>query len=61
DIETKIPDVSTPLILYCGGGYRSILATQNIQKMGYTQVLSMTGGFRGWTEKNLPLIEDEGP
>jgi rhodanese-related sulfurtransferase len=58
DIETKIPDPSTPLILYCGGGYRSILAAQNIQKMGYTKVLSMTGGFRGWTEKNFPVVQD---
>lgn len=58
DIETKIPDPSTPLILYCGGGYRSILAAQSIQKMGYTKVLSMSGGFRGWTEKNFPVLQD---
>nr|WP_141733747.1 rhodanese-like domain-containing protein [Oligoflexus tunisiensis] len=56
DIETKIPNPSTPLILYCGGGYRSILAAQSIQKMGYTNVLSMTGGFRGWIENNLPVV-----
>ncbi len=58
DIETKIPDPSTPIILYCGGGYRSILAAQNIQKMGYTRVLSMSGGFRGWTEKNFSVVKD---
>lgn len=58
DIETKIPDPSTPIILYCGGGYRSILAAQNIQKMGYTRVLSMSGGFRGWTEKNFSVVQD---
>ncbi|HET9236107.1 MAG TPA: rhodanese-like domain-containing protein [Oligoflexus sp.] len=58
DIETKIPDLSTPIILYCGGGYRSILAAQSIQKMGYTRVLSMTGGFRGWTGKNFPVVQD---
>jgi rhodanese-related sulfurtransferase len=59
DIETKVPDSTTTIILYCGGGYRSILAAQNIQKMGYSQVLSMSGGFRGWTEKNFPLVQDE--
>lgn len=58
DIETKIPDPATPIILYCGGGYRSILAAQNIQKMGYTRVLSMTGGFRGWTDKKFTVIQD---
>jgi rhodanese-related sulfurtransferase len=61
DIETQIPDLSTPIILYCGGGYRSILAAQSLQKMGYTHVLSMSGGWRGWTEKNLPLIKDQKP
>jgi rhodanese-related sulfurtransferase len=49
------------IILYCGGGYRSILAAQSLQKMGYTHVLSMSGGWRGWTEKNLPLIKDQKP
>jgi rhodanese-related sulfurtransferase len=55
DIETKIPNPSTPLILYCGGGYRSILAALSIQKMGYHNVLSMSGGFRGWTEDKRPI------
>lgn len=57
DIEVKIPDKSKPLILYCGGGYRSILAAQNIQKMGYTNILSMTGGWRGWIENKLPVAK----
>src|SRR4051794_35175664 len=50
DIETKIPDTATPIVLYCGGGYRSALAADALQKMGYTNVLSMDGGYRGWTE-----------
>ncbi len=58
DIETKIPDPSTPIILYCGGGYRSILAAQNIQQMRLKRVLSMSGGFRGWTEKNFSVVKD---
>lgn len=55
DIEKTVPDTSTPLILYCGGGFRSALAADNLQKMGYTNVISMDGGFRGWTEKRLPV------
>jgi rhodanese-related sulfurtransferase len=55
DIEQAVPDVATPLVLYCGGGFRSALAAQNLQKMGYTNVLSMDGGHRGWKEKGLPL------
>jgi rhodanese-related sulfurtransferase len=56
DIEERVPELSTPLILYCGGGYRSALAADNLQKMGYTNVLSMDGGIRGWREKLFPLI-----
>lgn len=48
DVEAQIPDPSTLLILYCGGGFRSALAADNLQKMGYTQVISMDGGFSGW-------------
>lgn len=48
DIEQLIPDTSTLLILYCGGGFRSALAADNLQKMGYTQVISMDGGYSGW-------------
>lgn len=58
DIETKVPDLNTPMILYCGGGFRSALAADNLQKMGYTDVLSMDGGVRGWREKNYPLTHD---
>lgn len=55
DIEERVPDVKTPMILYCGGGYRSALAADSLQKMGYTNVLSMDGGIRGWRKKKLPL------
>jgi rhodanese-related sulfurtransferase len=50
DIETKIPDQEAEIILYCGGGFRSALSADNLQKMGYTNVISMDGGFRGWKE-----------
>ena len=50
DIETTVPDKATELILYCGGGYRSALATDALQKMGYTNVFSMTGGWKAWQE-----------
>ncbi|MBI1368702.1 MAG: sulfurtransferase [Planctomycetes bacterium] len=54
DIEKEIPDPDAPLVLYCGGGFRSALAADNLQKMGYTNVRSMDGGWRGWTEAGLP-------
>jgi rhodanese-related sulfurtransferase len=54
DIETRVPDKSTELILYCGGGFRSILAADVLQKMGYTNVASMTGGWRAWQERGAP-------
>jgi rhodanese-related sulfurtransferase len=57
DIEERVPDLSAPLVLYCGGGYRSALAADNLQKMGYTSVLSMDGGIRGWREKSFPLTK----
>ena len=57
DIETKVPDLSTPLVLYCGGGFRSALAADNLQKMGYKNVVSMDGGIREWREKGLPLVK----
>ena len=50
DIETAVPDKNTELILYCGGGYRSALAADVLQKMGYTNVFSMAGGWRAWQE-----------
>jgi len=56
DIEAAVPDLNTPMILYCGGGYRSALAAVNLKKMGYTQVKSMDGGFRHWCEAEYPLV-----
>jgi rhodanese-related sulfurtransferase len=53
DVEKKVPDPGTPLVLYCGGGFRSALAADNLQKMGYTNVTSMDGGWRGWTQAGL--------
>src|SRR6516225_5922653 len=58
DIEVKIPDVNTPLVLYCGGGFRTALAADNLQKMGYANVISMDGGVRGWREKGYPFVKD---
>lgn len=55
DVEAKIPDPAMPLVLYCGGGFRSALAADALQKMGYTNVISMDGGWRAWTEKGLPV------
>ncbi len=55
DIEERVPQLNAPLVLYCGGGYRSALAADNLQKMGYTNVLSMDGGIREWREKQFPL------
>jgi rhodanese-related sulfurtransferase len=55
DIEQRIPDRDTALVLYCGGGFRSALAADNIQKMGYRNVLSMDGGVKGWREKGYPF------
>ena len=58
DIERTIPDKSATIVLYCGGGFRSALAADNLQKMGYTNVVSMDGGWRGWTEAGFPVIKD---
>ncbi len=55
DVEAKIPDPNTEIILYCGGGFRSALSADNLQKMGYTNVISMDGGWRDWTGKGLPV------
>lgn len=54
DIEVKAPDSATPLVLYCGGGFRSALAADALQKMGYTNVISMDGGWTGWTKAGYP-------
>jgi rhodanese-related sulfurtransferase len=55
DIIGKFPDKNAELILYCGGGYRSALAADNLQKMGYTKVLSMAGGWTAWKEADAPV------
>lgn len=55
DIETLHPDKATDLVLYCGGGYRSVLAADSLQKMGYINVKSMIGGIRAWREAQLPI------
>ena len=58
DIEQTVPDKSTTLVLYCGGGFRSALAAENLQKMGYANVISMDGGWRGWRESGYPVTKD---
>jgi len=55
DIETAVPEKSTELILYCGGGYRSALTSDALQKMGYTNVWSMAGGWKAWKESGAPV------
>ena len=55
DIETKYPDTGCLLVLYCGGGYRSALAAEAIQRMGYSNVRSLAGGWRAWQEAGLPV------
>ncbi len=55
DVEEKFPNLNAELVLYCGGGFRSALAADNLQKMGYTNVVSMDGGIRDWREKGYPL------
>ena len=57
DIEQVVPDTGAKLILYCGGGFRSALVAENLQKMGYTNVESMDGGWRGWVEAGLPTAK----
>jgi len=55
DVEVTVPDKSTELILYCGGGYRSALAADVLQTMGYTNVYSMAGGWKAWKESGAPI------
>jgi rhodanese-related sulfurtransferase len=57
DIEARVPDPGAEIVLYCGGGFRSALAADNLQKMGYTNVISMDGGIRDWREKGYPLTK----
>ena len=56
DIETQVPDNGSKIILYCGGGFRSALVADNLQKMGYTNVESMDGGWRDWVGAGLPTV-----
>jgi rhodanese-related sulfurtransferase len=58
DIEARVPDVGAEIVLYCGGGFRSALAADNLQKMGYTNVISMDGGIRDWRERKYPLTKE---
>jgi len=58
DIEERVPDLESPMIFYCGGGFRSAMVADNLQKMGYTNVLSMDGGVRGWRERGYPFTKD---
>jgi len=55
DIEETVPDTKREIVLYCGGGYRSVLAADNLRKMGYTNVKSLAGGWREWNEKGYPV------
>ena len=55
DIESLVPDPDQEIVLYCGGGFRSALAADNLQKMGYSHVISVDGGFRGWKEAKYPI------
>ncbi len=57
DIEARVPDLSAEIVLYCGGGFRSALVADNLQKMGYTNVISMDGGIRDWRGKGYPLAK----
>lgn len=59
DIEKMVKDMDQELVLYCGGGYRSALAADNLKKMGFHDVKSLKGGFRSWTEAGLPIVKDE--
>ncbi len=59
DIEVAVTDKSTPLVLYCGGGFRSVLAGDVLQLMGYSDVLSLAGGYTAWVNAGLPLAHGE--
>ena len=57
DIENVVPEKDAAIVLYCGGGYRSALAADNLQKMVYLNVFTLAGGWRGWTERGLPTVK----
>lgn len=61
DIEAAIPDKNTTIVLYCGGGFRSALAADALTKMGYTNAISLDGGWRAWQEAGLPVEKPTGP
>jgi len=58
DIETRVPDTATTMVLYCGGGYRSALVADALERMGYHNVISLDGGWRAWNEAGLPVAKD---
>jgi rhodanese-related sulfurtransferase len=58
DIESAVPDPNAEIVLYCGGGFRSALAADNLQRMGYKNVISMDGGVRGWRDKGYPMTKE---
>jgi rhodanese-related sulfurtransferase len=58
DIEQRVPEIGTKLVLYCGGGFRSALTADNLQKMGYSNVESMDGGWKGWIDAGYPTKKD---
>jgi rhodanese-related sulfurtransferase len=57
DIEAAVPDPATPVLLYCGGGYRTVLVCESLQRMGYTNCISLDGGWRAWNELALPVVK----
>jgi rhodanese-related sulfurtransferase len=59
DIESKIPELERKIVLYCGGGYRSALAADALQQMGYTNVFSLAGGWRAWNQAQMPVETDD--
>lgn len=58
DIEARVPQTDAKLVLYCGGGFRSALVADNLQKMGYSNVESMDGGWKGWVQAGFPTTKD---
>jgi rhodanese-related sulfurtransferase len=58
DVEARVPDAGAEIVLYCGGGFRSALAADNLRRMGYSNVLSMDGGIRDWRNRGYPLTKD---
>lgn len=59
DIEANVPDINREMILYCGGDFRSALADDNLQKIGYTNVITMDGGYRGWIQAGYDVTVEK--